>query len=138
MLGRISPKLAQIQETHLKRKKKRRTGKAWLRKLIRELWIMGWQMWQQRNAKVHSFSSPHFQRQLEDLRQQVRDEFSKGTTGLHKKDHHYLEEDKKESGGRSEDESGPEMDDTGGGDPEPEAPSGRGVRLPESENPASH
>ena len=96
MLGGISPKIAQIQEAHYKRRKKRQTGKAWMRRLIRELWVMGWQMWQQRNARVHNFSSPHFKRQLEDLGQQVRDEFAKGTIGLHKKDHHYLDDTKKE------------------------------------------
>ena len=94
-LGRVSVKFAAIQNKHYESMGLRRTGAVWARKLITELNKILWQMWEHRNNVLHKTMTPQKEQQLANIREQVREQFALGKIGLSKRDHHYLDPEKK-------------------------------------------
>ncbi len=90
--GRVTKDMAEYQQVHYTRIRRRNTGDAWMSKLINQLWLVMFKMWDHRN-KVNNTTVT--KKQVEDLKQlrfQVRHEFSLGTTGLGPLDQHLLED----------------------------------------------
>ena len=57
-------------------------SKRWRTELCKKLMQVSWDMWDFRNSVRHSSSSVHYQQELERLREEVREELTKGTAGL--------------------------------------------------------
>jgi len=69
---------------------KRRTGQSWAKGLIVELWTINWNIWEHRNTRKHTEDTPEAQATLEDLKEQVRQEFRIGPAGMLQQDQHLL------------------------------------------------
>ena len=94
-LGRMSTKFAPIQSRHYESLGLRRTGAVWARKLITELNEILWEMWEHRNHVLHKTMTPQKEQQLENIREQIREQFVLGKIGLPKRDQHYVNPKKK-------------------------------------------
>ena len=81
LLGRIAKHWALAQDAHYKSLGKRRTGQSWAKGLIVELWTINWNIWEHRNTQKHTEDTPEAQATLEDLKEQVRQEFRIGPAG---------------------------------------------------------
>ena len=92
LMGRISSKLAPYQQVHYTNLNKQRTGKVWASKLINQLWLIMWRMWEHRNKINKTTLTKQDYNNFQKLKQQARREFSKGTRGLRPMDHHLLED----------------------------------------------
>ena len=91
-MGRVTDKISAYQQRHFEHLKKRNTGTVWLSKLINQLWLVMWQMWQHRNQVNNSGQTTHDKLTLQALQQQARKEFNLGTKGLPASDHHLLDD----------------------------------------------
>ena len=92
LFGRITVDMAAYQQVHYTRIRKKNTGDAWLSKLINQLWLVMFKMWDHRN-KINNTTVT--KKQIEDLKQPrftVRQEFSLGKKGIGHLDHHLLED----------------------------------------------
>ena len=94
-LGRISTKFAAIQDRHYESLGLRRTGAVWAGKMITELNKILWQMWEHRNNLLHKTMTPQKEQQLENIREQILEQFVLGKIGLPKRDQHYVNPKKK-------------------------------------------
>ena len=90
LLGRVTPLMADYQQVHYQHLQSRKTGQAWLPRLIRQLWLIGWQMWTHRNCINSSTLTPQEKRERAHLLCQVSQQFSKGTSTLLRKDKYLL------------------------------------------------
>ena len=91
LLGRVSTKIRDFQQRHYEHQNSRKTGAAWCSKLINQLWLMIWKMWEHRNHINTSTITPQQRRERGQLLTEVRREFAKGRTTLLKEDHYLLE-----------------------------------------------
>ena len=82
LLGRIAKHWSLAQDAHYKSLGKRRTGQFWAKGLIVELWTINWNIWEHRNTRKHTEDTPEAQATLEDLKEQVRQEFRIGPAGM--------------------------------------------------------
>ena len=65
--GLLSSHWAIVQQLYYSRIKTRRTGKRWLSLVVQQLWLLGFQMWEHRNAvkySDHSVSNKRLSRQV--------------------------------------------------------------------------
>ena len=53
MEGCITRKWKEIQDTHLKAIRSRKSPSRWARELIKKLWLVSWDMWDTRNGWIH-------------------------------------------------------------------------------------
>ena len=91
LLGRISTKIRDFQQRHYEHQNSKKTGSAWCSKLINQLWLVLWKMWDHRNHINTSTITPQQRRERGQLLTAVRREFAKGRTTLLKEDHYLLE-----------------------------------------------
>ena len=90
LLGRLSPTLSQYQQVHYTNIGSQKTGKAWLARLIRQLWLVCWRMWEHRNFINNSTLTDEEKRERSHLLSQVHQEFAKGSSTLLKTDRYLL------------------------------------------------
>ena len=64
-------------------------------KLITELNEILWQMWEHHNNVLHKTMTPQKEQQLENIREQIGEQFILGKIGLPKRDQHYVNPKKK-------------------------------------------
>ena len=89
-MGRITSDLASFQQVHFDNLHKKNTGDVWLSKLINQLWLVMFTMWEHRNAANNSNETKRDKEEKKQLLLQVRREFSHGTKGLSPDDRHLL------------------------------------------------
>jgi hypothetical protein len=77
--GRWSKKWIDIQNRHFKNNRIRRTGRRWLTALIKKLWQVAWDLWEQRNG-INQENQEAWQRLANQTI--IRDEYGQGTIGL--------------------------------------------------------
>jgi hypothetical protein len=92
LLGMISQKFAAVQATYYLRTGKKKTGLRWLVALIKKLWDISWDMWQQRNDINHNTMTPRKIQELAGLHLEVNAQFERGTAGLPLSEHHWLQD----------------------------------------------
>ena len=95
LLGMVSTKLADVQSTYYLQRKRRNTGLRWLVALIKKLWDISWDMWQQRNDINHNTMTPRKILEMEDLHAEVHAQFERGTEGMLPSDHHWMQDKNK-------------------------------------------
>ena len=91
-MDRVTVKLAECQQRHFENLNRRNTGTVWLSKLVNQLWLVMWKMWEQRNQVNSSGNTTHNKNLLRSLQRQARKEFQLGTKGLLSTDHHLLDD----------------------------------------------
>ncbi|WP_371068327.1 hypothetical protein, partial [Salmonella enterica] len=67
----------------------------WARKLITELNKILWEMWEHRNHVLHKTTTLQKEQQLENICEQIREQFVFGKIGLPKRDQHCVNPKKK-------------------------------------------
>ena len=90
LLGRVSTKFITVQQVHYTNIGSRKTGSKWATKLIRQLWLVVWKMWEHRNHINNTDLTQQQRRERAQLLGQVNQEFTKGRHGLQKEDRHLL------------------------------------------------
>ena len=70
-MGRVTVKLAEYQQRHFENLNKRNTGTVWLSKLVNQLWLVMWKMWEQRNQVNTSGNTTHNKYLLRFLQRQA-------------------------------------------------------------------
>ena len=90
ILGRISTKWVHFQQVHYQNCHSCKMGSAWAAKLIRQLWLVVWKMWQHRNNINTSTLTAQQKRDRAHLLGRVNQEFAKGKSTLLKEDQHLL------------------------------------------------
>ena len=91
LLGRLSPLWAAAQQDHFTSMGSSKQGKTWVPKLIRQLWLVGWKMWQHRNHIQHRTLTPQDKRHRAHLLGRVSQQFARGKNTLNLDDHYLLE-----------------------------------------------
>jgi hypothetical protein len=79
--GRLGRNWETALSDHYKKTKSKKNGKRWMTAVIRKLWEIAWDMWNQRNDIVHAVEEARTRSQLEE---DIRKEFKLGTRGLNK------------------------------------------------------
>jgi hypothetical protein len=87
--GRISNYWVKIQSAYYEKLASRRTGHTWASNLIRRLWDISWNMWNNRNDILHNIHTEADTRLSHKLDKRVRKEFSLDIDGLAPL-HHYM------------------------------------------------
>ena len=96
MLGRVSKKITSLQDQYYDRINSKFTGATWTRRLIKEIWKVSWNMWEQRNDRLHKGDTPENTRIVLRLHREIQEELAKGRSGLQKKDRHLIGPDTKD------------------------------------------
>ena len=78
IFGRCATQWTEIQHSHALHLGLRRTGKQWMRHLIKHLWTFLWDQWEARNDVLHKNSIAQERQGLASLRQTASQEFNKG------------------------------------------------------------
>ena len=73
--GCITDEWREIQQTHLKAMKSRRSPSRWTKELIKKLWMISWDMWESRNGWVH--------REKRVRKEQISAQLAEDVTRLH-------------------------------------------------------
>ena len=81
LLGRISTKIRDYQQRHYEHQNSKKTGSAWCSKLINQLWLMLWKMWEHRNHINNSTITP------QQRRERGTTPHSSSTRGCQRQDH---------------------------------------------------
>ena len=89
-MGRISTRLLHFQQVSYDHHASRRTGSNWGSKLINQLWLVMWKMWDHRNHINNSTITAQQRRDRGELLTQVRQQFAQGKTTLLKQDYYLL------------------------------------------------
>ena len=92
MFGRISKDLSAYQQVHLSKTGRQGTGTVWLSKLINQLWLVMWRMWDHRNKINKGTRTAQDQSDVDKLHLEVRREFNLGKQGLLPTDYHLVED----------------------------------------------
>jgi hypothetical protein len=81
LLGIVSKSMTTAQTQYLKIHKPQRKPESWIKCLLTQTWEISFAMWEHRNQALHGNAlTPTQELELEALRQQVTEEFSKGAT----------------------------------------------------------
>ena len=80
--GNVSKHWAALQQQYLTSKHSRRSGKIWAARLVQQLLMIGFTMWEHRNEFQHSDLNPKLQKLSHDINQGIRDQFHMGSSGL--------------------------------------------------------
>jgi hypothetical protein len=87
--GRLSYQWGEIQDAYFKWLGKRNTGRTWVIALMKKLWNIMWDMWDNRNDVKHNAISAVHQRKIDVLNSQIREQFRMGSTNLSSRDYHW-------------------------------------------------
>lgn len=87
--GRISNYWVKIQSAYYEKLESRRTGHTWASNLIRKLWEISWQMWNNQNDILYNVHTDADTRLSHKLDKRIRKEFSLNIDGLAPL-HHYM------------------------------------------------
>ena len=91
LMGKVSVRWQAVQQQYFDWLKRRNTGKAWVKSLIRKVWEITWDMWDHRNDVRLKTLSPVHRREIEFLNEWNTAEFALGTDSLGYRDHHWLD-----------------------------------------------
>ena len=89
-MGKAAKQWAGIQQEHYSRIRDRRQGKRWLTMVIKQVMLMAWDMWADRN-NINQTDAAHLTKRKEELDNKIREEFEKGKNGLERDEHHRLD-----------------------------------------------
>ena len=92
MYGRVSTHITEYQHQHFRNTGRQNTGKAWVSKLINQLWLVVWQMWDHRNKINTGTTTAQERSELRSLQCAVKQEFHLGRTGLGPGDFHLVDD----------------------------------------------
>ena len=82
-LGFVSPLWGDAQQKYLEKLKKRNSGKTWLAAPIKKLWLVSWDMWDNRNGILHAKDSFEAHKAEHDaLNKRIKDQYNKGSDSL--------------------------------------------------------
>ena len=82
-LGFVLPLWGETQQKYLEKLKKRNTGKTWLIALIKKLWLVSWDMWDNRNGVLHGKENKEaLAAEHAALNKRIEDQYTKGSAGL--------------------------------------------------------
>ena len=84
MGGCMSSEWAKAQEDYYKWLGMRRTGERWVVELIKKLWKISWDLWQDRNERLHRTSMEAILSGVASLDIAIREEHQLGNEGLPK------------------------------------------------------
>ena len=84
MGGCRSIEWARVQEDYYKWLNIRRTGERWATELIKKLWDISWDLWQDRNRKIHNTQMESILRGVDSLDKAIQEEDQLGKDGLPK------------------------------------------------------
>ena len=90
LLGRMVLGWEEIQQLYYVSLGRRNTGKAWLMKIIAKVWEVSWDQWDNRNDVLHNSLTAAKKRDQDLVNQQVQVKFTRGTTGLRHRFHHWF------------------------------------------------
>jgi hypothetical protein len=97
LLGRVSKSMTTAQAQYLKIHKPQRKSESWIKGLLTQTWEISFAMWEHRNHALHGDAlTPTQELELEALRQQVIEEFTKGATTVQSNLRWMLNQDHKE------------------------------------------
>jgi len=82
ILGRIAPQLANFQQRHYTNIRSTKTASNWLSRLINQVWLVVWKMWEHRNRANKSDATAQQKRERGVLLQKVRHQFAMGKQSL--------------------------------------------------------
>jgi hypothetical protein len=72
-----------VQHQYYEWLQRRNTGKAWLQALIKKVWEVSWDMWEDHRKEVRTTTiTPAMMRETENLNEQIIEEFEEGEAGL--------------------------------------------------------
>ena len=78
LYGFVSPQWARIQQREYNRIGSRRTGRRWVTQLIKQLWVVIWDQWKDRNKKLHDGDTMDEFHDLSDVHIEINHEFASG------------------------------------------------------------
>lgn len=87
--GFVSIGWAEIQARYYIGIRSRRSSRQWVTALVKKVWLVAWDQWQQRNEIVHQQQQPT-QRQISRLDRQIQHQYKRGTSGLALHDHYLV------------------------------------------------
>ena len=90
LMGRPSARWRDVQHRYYEWLQRRNTGKAWLQALIKKVWEVSWDMWDHRNHVRTTTTTPAMRREIENLNEQIVEQFEEGEAGLGQQDHQLL------------------------------------------------
>ena len=90
LLGRPSAQLAAYQAVHYANIHSKRSGKIWVSKLINQLWLVMFKMWEHRNNINKSGLTEQDLRNLQQLQKRARSELGRGPKGMVDTDKHLM------------------------------------------------
>jgi hypothetical protein len=82
LLGRLSTRWSDAQQRYTESISKRNSGRRWTIAILKKVWDISWDMWEQRNGIVYETLHPCRLTQLHALQQAVRDRFHEGCDKL--------------------------------------------------------
>ena len=83
VLGLVSPKWGETQHRYFEFLEKRNAGRTWLEALIKKMWLVSWDMWDDRNDVLHGKEDTFEQIQQHTLlNNRIQEQFEKGTDDL--------------------------------------------------------
>ena len=78
LFGFVSVQWARIQQREYNRIRSRRTGKRWVTQLIKQLWMVIWDQWKDRNKKLHDGETLDEFHDISDVHVEINHEFASG------------------------------------------------------------
>ena len=87
MLGRLHPRLEQVQQASYSRANRKKTGRRWSVMLIKKLREITWKMWHHRNSILHHTKDNHHTRTLDaEANTNIDHQFKIGTRRIRPRD----------------------------------------------------
>ena len=84
MGGCLSIEWARAQEDYYKWLNIRRTGERWATELIKKLWDISWDLWEDRNKTIHNTAMGSILSGVDSLDKAIQEEYQLGRDGLPK------------------------------------------------------